>query len=113
MNTPPMALSHDRIARFLSLVNASSFCIRVIASALVICGIAWCTLVTSDLGLDRTVSAQSLAQRNYRYRVRGRVVDQYGRPVSHAIVVVDAGLPTTWEDFTYSVESDETGKFLF
>jgi hypothetical protein len=52
-------------------------------------------------------------QDGYRYRVRGRAVDGNGQPVPHAYIVVDAGPPTTWEDFTYFVESDESGNFLF
>jgi hypothetical protein len=58
------------------------------------------------------IGAQAM-QSGYRYRVRGRVVDKHGQPVPHAYIVVDAGLPTTWEDFSYFVESDESGNFLF
>lgn len=52
-------------------------------------------------------------QEGYRYKVRGRAVDENRQPVAHALVVVDAGLPTSWEDFTYSVEADQSGTFLF
>jgi len=87
--------------------------------AFLICAIAWSSIVTGDLGLDRNVHAQSLTssqaatRRAFRYRVRGRVVDQSGRPVAHARIVVDAGPPTSWEDVSYFVESDESGRFLF
>lgn len=53
------------------------------------------------------------AQEGYRYVVRGRAVDEKGQPVPHARVVVDIGPPTTWEDSSYFVESDDTGRFLF
>jgi len=53
------------------------------------------------------------AQIPYHYRVTGRAVDAKGQPVARAYVVVDAGLPTTWEDFTYFVAADDFGRFLF
>src|SRR6266404_206777 len=81
-------------------------CVRVLLLGLVVYGIAWCTTWACDLELDG-VHAQSLTrpqaaiQRVYTYRVRGRVVDQYGRPVAHARIVVDAGPSKTWEDASY------------
>jgi hypothetical protein len=51
-------------------------------------------------------------QEGYRYKVRGRAVDERGLPVARAYVVVDSGPPTTWEDSTSFVESDASGKFL-
>jgi hypothetical protein len=41
------------------------------------------------------------------------VVDEHGQFVPHALIVVDAGLPSIWEDFTYFVEANESGNFLF
>src|ERR1041385_5750213 len=55
----------------------------------------------------------SEAQRPYHYRVTGQAVDAKGQPVARAYVVVDAGLPKTWEDFTYFVAADDSGRFLF
>jgi|GEM_PF-1697958 len=71
------------------------------------------TFATEEMRPALLLVSSSTGPKEYRYRVRGRVVDQNGQPVAHAIVVVDAGLPKTWEDFTYSVESDENGRFLF
>lgn len=55
----------------------------------------------------------SQGQKAYRYQVTGRVIDSKGLPVARAYVVVDTGLPTTWEDFTYYVAANDSGEFLF
>ena len=45
--------------------------------------------------------------------VRGRVVDDNGNPVEKAIIIVDSGPPTSWEDLIECSETDDDGKFSY
>jgi hypothetical protein len=86
---------------FASRVGRIEFAIRLyLRTLLILVPILSATIPTSG-------------QEGYRYKVKGRVVDENRQPVAHAVVVVDAGLPTSWEDFTYSMEADQSGTFLF
>jgi len=46
-------------------------------------------------------------------RVRGRVLDDAGAPVPKALVVVDAGPPTTWEVLIITDQADDKGYFSY
>lgn len=45
--------------------------------------------------------------------VRGRVLNDAGAPVPNAPVLVDAGPPTTWEDFIEIDKADDEGYFSY
>jgi hypothetical protein len=45
--------------------------------------------------------------------VRGRVIDDRGLPLVDAVVVVDAGPPTTWEDLIITEKTDKGGNFTY
>src|SRR5712691_8832858 len=85
---------------FVSRMDRIEFAIRLsLRTLLILVSIVFATISTSG-------------QEGYRYKVRGRAVDERGLPVARAYVVVDFGPPTTWEDSSSFVESDASGKFL-
>jgi hypothetical protein len=50
------------------------------------------------------------AQHEYKYSVRGRVVDDQGHPVKGAVVYLD---PFTWADQVFGLTTGPDGKFQF
>jgi hypothetical protein len=56
------------------------------------------------------VTGQTLQREEYKYAVRGRVIDDSGQPVARAYVVVDAG---PGGDVIIYTEADAEGRFCF
>jgi|SRR5882724_11423358 len=56
------------------------------------------------------VTAQTVPREEYKYVIRGKVIDDSGRPVASAYVVVDAG---PGGDLIVYTETDAEGRFCF
>jgi len=78
-----------------------SLSVAIIFSAMLAGAVNFQTARAQTSGKASKVNRSQEPIKSYRFAVRGRAVDQNGRPVAQAVIVVDAGLSKTWEDFTY------------